>query len=135
MVILASVKVNFWLGFTAATIMILGAAYTLWMYKRVIYGAVANERVAKLTDLSRREFWLLASVTALVLWLGQGPALGAFAAWGGWRDLMGLILLAAIGGAVYVGIVLALFGRQWLAQLRRRRTASAANNPPDLPLE
>src|SRR6266702_4485800 len=51
LVVLASIKVNFWLGFTAATIMILGAAYTLWMYKRVIYGAVANERVAKLTDL------------------------------------------------------------------------------------
>jgi len=73
MVILASVRVNFWLGFAAATIMILGAAYTLWMYKRVIYGAVANERVAKLMDLSRREFWLLASVAALVLWLGVWP--------------------------------------------------------------
>ena len=73
MVILAAVKVNFWLGFTAATIMILGAAYTLWMYKRVIYGAVANEQVAKLIDLSRREFWLLASVAALVLWMGVWP--------------------------------------------------------------
>jgi NADH-quinone oxidoreductase subunit M len=73
MVILAAVKVNFWLGFTAATIMILGAAYTLWMYKRVIYGAIANERVAKLTDLSRREFWLLANVAALVLWMGVWP--------------------------------------------------------------
>jgi NADH-quinone oxidoreductase subunit M len=73
LVILAAVKVNFWLGFAAATIMILGAAYTLWMYKRVIYGAVANDRVAKLTDLSRREFWLLASVAALVLWLGVWP--------------------------------------------------------------
>jgi NADH-quinone oxidoreductase subunit M len=73
MVILAAVKVNFWLGFTAATIMILGAAYTLWMYKRVIYGAIANERVAKLIDLSRREFWLLASVAALVLWMGVWP--------------------------------------------------------------
>jgi len=73
LVILAAVRVNFWLGFAAATIMILGAAYTLWMYKRVIYGAVANDRVAKLTDLSRREFWLLASVAALVLWLGVWP--------------------------------------------------------------
>ena len=73
MVILASVKVNFWLGFAAATIMILGAAYTLWMYKRVIYGAIANERVARLTDLSRREFWLLASIAALVLWMGVWP--------------------------------------------------------------
>jgi NADH-quinone oxidoreductase subunit M len=73
MVILASVKANFWLGFAAATIMILGAAYTLWMYKRVIYGAVANENVAKLTDLGRREFWMLASVAALVLWMGLYP--------------------------------------------------------------
>jgi NADH-quinone oxidoreductase subunit M len=73
MVILASVKVNFWLGATAATIMILGAAYTLWMYKRVIYGAVANDRVAKLQDVNRREFWLLASVAALVLWMGVWP--------------------------------------------------------------
>jgi len=65
--------VNFWLAFGAATIMILGAAYTLWMYKRVIYGAVANEHVAKLMDLSRREFWMLASVAALVLWMGVWP--------------------------------------------------------------
>ena len=67
MVILASVKVNFWLGFTAATIMILGAAYTLWMYKRVIYGAIANAHVAALTDLNRREFWLLATLAALLI--------------------------------------------------------------------
>jgi NADH-quinone oxidoreductase subunit M len=73
MVILASVRVNFWLGATAATIMILGAAYTLWMYKRVIYGAVANANVAALDDVNRREFWLLASVAALVLWMGVWP--------------------------------------------------------------
>jgi NADH-quinone oxidoreductase subunit M len=73
LVILAAVKVNFWLGALAATIMILGAAYTLWMYKRVIYGAVANDHVAQLTDLSRREFWLLAFVAALVLWMGVWP--------------------------------------------------------------
>jgi NADH-quinone oxidoreductase subunit M len=73
LVILAAVKVNFWLGALAATIMILGAAYTLWMYKRVIYGAVANDHVAQLTDLTRREFWLLASVAALVLWMGVYP--------------------------------------------------------------
>jgi NADH-quinone oxidoreductase subunit M len=73
MVILASVRVNFWLGATAATIMILGAAYTLWMYKRVIYGPVANDRVGALTDLSPREFWLLAAVALLVLWMGVWP--------------------------------------------------------------
>jgi NADH-quinone oxidoreductase subunit M len=73
LVILAAVKVNFWLGFLAATIMILGAAYTLWMYKRVIYGPIANDRVARLTDVSRREFWMLATVAALVLAMGVYP--------------------------------------------------------------
>ena len=73
LVVLASVKVNFWLGFTAATIMILGAAYTLWMYKRVIFGAVANPGVASMPDLSRREFWLLGIVALAVLALGIWP--------------------------------------------------------------
>jgi len=73
MVILAAVKANFWLGAAAATIMILGAAYTLWMYKRVIYGAVANDQVAALTDVNRREFWLLAAVALLVFWMGLWP--------------------------------------------------------------
>jgi NADH-quinone oxidoreductase subunit M len=73
MVILASIKVSFWLGFAAATIMVLGAAYTLWMYKRVIYGAVANANVAKLADLNRREFWLLTTIALLVLWMGVWP--------------------------------------------------------------
>jgi NADH-quinone oxidoreductase subunit M len=73
LVILAAVKVNFWLGFTAATIMILGAAYTLWMYKRVIYGEVANDDVRALSDVNRREFWMLGSVALLVLWMGVWP--------------------------------------------------------------
>jgi NADH-quinone oxidoreductase subunit M len=73
LVILASVKVNFWLGFLAATIMILGAAYTLWMYKRVIFGAVANSGVASMPDLNRREFWLLALVALAVLGMGVWP--------------------------------------------------------------
>jgi NADH-quinone oxidoreductase subunit M len=73
LVILAAVKVNFWLGFLAATTMILGAAYTLWMYKRVIFGAVANAHVAALADLSRREFWLLAAVALAVLAMGVYP--------------------------------------------------------------
>ena len=51
----------------AATTLILGAAYTLWMYKRVIFGAVANDHVAALTDLNRREFWLLGALAAAVL--------------------------------------------------------------------
>jgi NADH-quinone oxidoreductase subunit M len=73
LVILAAVKVNFWLGFLAATTMILGAAYTLWMYKRVIFGAVANAHVAALSDLGRREFWLLAAVALAVLAMGVWP--------------------------------------------------------------
>ena len=73
LVILAAVKVNFWLGFTAATIMVLGAAYTLWMYKRVIYGAIANDHVRELSDINRREFWMLGSVALLVLWMGVWP--------------------------------------------------------------
>ncbi len=73
LVILAAVKVNFWLGFLAAIAMILGAAYTLWMYKRVIFGPVANDHVAKLTDLNRREFWLLVTLAVLVLAMGVYP--------------------------------------------------------------
>ena len=73
LVILAAVKANFWLGFAAAITMILGAAYTLWMYKRVIFGAVGNAHVAELHDLSRREFWLLAVVAVAVLAMGIWP--------------------------------------------------------------
>jgi NADH-quinone oxidoreductase subunit M len=73
MVILAAVKVNFWLGFAAALTLILGAAYTLWMAKRVIFGKVANPHVAELTDVTTREFWLLAVVAIAVLAMGLYP--------------------------------------------------------------
>jgi NADH-quinone oxidoreductase subunit M len=73
LVILAAVKVNFWLGFGAALTMILGAAYTLWMYKRVIFGEVGNAHVAELTDLNRREFWMLGAVALAVLAMGVWP--------------------------------------------------------------
>ena len=73
MIILAAVKANFWIGFLAALTLILSAAYTLWMYKRVWYGAVTNARVASLTDLSRREFWLLAVLVVAVLAMGIYP--------------------------------------------------------------
>ncbi len=73
MVILAAVKANFWLGFGAAITLILGAAYTLWMYKRVYFGEVANDHVAKLTDVTRREFWLLALLAFAVLAMGVWP--------------------------------------------------------------
>ena len=73
MVILAAVQVNFWLAFLAGTTLVLGAAYTLWMYKRVIFGDVANDNVRALKDLSGREFWLLATVAAAVLLMGIWP--------------------------------------------------------------
>jgi NADH-quinone oxidoreductase subunit M len=73
MVILAAVKANFWVGFLAAVTLILGAAYTLWMYKRVWFGAAVSEQVAALKDLSRREFWLLATLAAVVLVMGVYP--------------------------------------------------------------
>src|SRR5580700_10165939 len=62
---------------------------------------------------------------ALVLWIGERPILAFVAGWGRFNELIGLVVLAAIGGGVYVGIVLALFGRQWLAQLRRRRAGAS----------
>jgi NADH-quinone oxidoreductase subunit M len=73
MVILAAVKANFWLGFLAALTLILGAAYTLWMYKRVIFGAPAHKYVAELADVNRREFWMLTTLAVLVLAMGVWP--------------------------------------------------------------
>ena len=73
MVILGAVKVNFWLGFVAATTMVFGAAYTLWMVKRVYFGAVANDSVASLTDIDAREFAMLAALAIPVLWMGVYP--------------------------------------------------------------
>jgi len=73
LVILAAVKANFWLGFAAAITLILGASYTLWMYKRVIFGAIANVNVAKMKDIGSREFWLLGAVAAAVLLMGVWP--------------------------------------------------------------
>jgi NADH-quinone oxidoreductase subunit M len=73
MVILAAVKFNFWVGFLAATTLIFGAAYTLWMVKRVFYGEIANKHVAELKDLNKREFLILAMLAALVIGLGVYP--------------------------------------------------------------
>jgi NADH-quinone oxidoreductase subunit M len=73
MVILAAVKVNFWYGFLAATTLIFGAAYTLWMYKRVVFGAVANAHVEHLTDISKREFLVLGLLAIAVLGMGLYP--------------------------------------------------------------
>ncbi|KQR85968.1 NADH:ubiquinone oxidoreductase subunit M [Burkholderia sp. Leaf177] len=73
MVILAAVKFNFWIGFLATFTLVLGAAYTLWMYKRVHFGAVANEHVAKLKDINRREFFMLAVLAVFTLYMGLYP--------------------------------------------------------------
>ncbi|MBR8399450.1 NADH-quinone oxidoreductase subunit M [Burkholderia cenocepacia] len=73
MVILAAVQYNFWIAFGAAFTLILGAAYTLWMYKRVYFGAVANDHVAKLKDIGRREFLMLAVLAAFTLLMGLYP--------------------------------------------------------------
>ncbi|MFN9573512.1 MAG: NADH-quinone oxidoreductase subunit M [Betaproteobacteria bacterium] len=72
-VILGAVKYNFWIGAIAATTLILGAAYSLWMYKRVIFGDIANERVRELTDIDGRETLALALLAALVLGMGLYP--------------------------------------------------------------
>ena len=74
MVIMGAVKFNFWIGFLAATTLIFGAAYTLWMYKRVIFGAIANDRVAGLTDINARETLVLGALAIAVLWMGLYPA-------------------------------------------------------------
>ena len=73
MVILAAVKFNFWIGFLAAFTLVLGASYTLWMYKRVHFGGVANEHVAKLKDINKREFFMLAVLAVFTLYIGLYP--------------------------------------------------------------
>jgi NADH-quinone oxidoreductase subunit M len=73
MVILGAMKANFWLAFLAATTLVWGASYTLWMYKRVIFGAVANPHVAALKDLNSREVIVLSLLAAAVLFMGVYP--------------------------------------------------------------
>jgi NADH-quinone oxidoreductase subunit M len=73
MVILGTVKFNFWLGLLAATTLVFGAAYTLWMVKRVYFGDVANADVKALKDINTREFTMLALLAAAVLWMGVYP--------------------------------------------------------------
>jgi NADH-quinone oxidoreductase subunit M len=74
LVIMGAMKFNFWIAFVAATTLIFGAAYTLWMYKRVIFGPIANEHVAALEDLDRREFAVLGLLAIAVLGMGVFPA-------------------------------------------------------------
>ena len=73
MVILAAVKANFWIGAAAASALIFGAAYSLWMYKRVYLGSVGNHHVKELTDIGRREFLIMALLAIAVLYMGVHP--------------------------------------------------------------
>ncbi len=73
MVILAAVRFDFWIGLLAATALILGAAYSLWMYKRVAFGKVANAHVAALKDIGARESFMLAVLAIASLWMGIVP--------------------------------------------------------------
>jgi NADH-quinone oxidoreductase subunit M len=73
MVVLGAVRVNFWWAFLAATTLIFGAAYTLWMYKRVVFGPVANEHVAEMKDINSREFVVLGLLALCVLGMGVYP--------------------------------------------------------------
>ena len=74
MVILGAVKFNFWIGLLAATALIFGAAYSLWLVKRVIFGAIGNHHVAELTDLNKREFFMLGILAIAVIAMGLYPA-------------------------------------------------------------
>ena len=73
MVILGAIRANFWLGFAAATALIFGAAYTLWMFKRVYLGPVANAHVKALVDINAREFLVMALLAVTVLYMGLYP--------------------------------------------------------------
>jgi NADH-quinone oxidoreductase subunit M len=73
MVILASFRADFWFAFLAGTTLILGAAYTLWMVKRVVYGEVKSDGVATLTDINAREILVLGTLALAVLILGLWP--------------------------------------------------------------
>jgi len=73
LVILGAVKYNFWVAFAAATTLIFGAAYSLWMVKRVIFGEIANDHVRQLTDINSREFTILALLAAAVIYMGVNP--------------------------------------------------------------
>jgi NADH-quinone oxidoreductase subunit M len=73
MVILGAVRANFMLGLAAASALIFGAAYTLWMYKRVYLGPIVHEKVRQLTDINKREFLMLGMLAVAVLYMGLYP--------------------------------------------------------------
>jgi NADH-quinone oxidoreductase subunit M len=74
MVIMGAMRFNFWIALVAGTTLVFGAAYTLWMYKRVIFGEVGNKHVAELKDANARELLVLGLLAAAVLWMGVYPA-------------------------------------------------------------
>ena len=74
MVIMGAMRFNFWIALVAATTLVFGAAYTLWMYKRVIFGEVGNRHVAELSDANGRELLVLGLLAVAVLWMGLYPA-------------------------------------------------------------
>ena len=73
MVIIAGVQYNFWIGLMAATALILGASYSLWMYKRVYLGDITNDNVRNLQDINCREFLIMAILAVAVIWMGVYP--------------------------------------------------------------
>ena len=73
MVIMGAVEYNFWIGLMAATALILGACYSLWMVKRVAFGDIANDHVRDLHDLSSREFLMLSIMAIAVIYMGVHP--------------------------------------------------------------
>jgi NADH-quinone oxidoreductase subunit M len=72
-VIMGAVEYNFWIGLLAATALILGASYSLWMVKRVAFGEIANDNVRGMSDLSAREFFILGIMAIAVLYMGIYP--------------------------------------------------------------
>jgi NADH-quinone oxidoreductase subunit M len=70
---LGAVQFNFWIGMAAASALIFGAAYTLWMYKRVYLGPVTNDAVKKLKDINAREFLMLGLLAFAVMYMGLYP--------------------------------------------------------------
>ena len=74
MVILGAVEFNFWIGLLAATALIFGAAYSLWMVKRVVFGPIGNKHVEELTDIDKREFFMFAVLAIAVIAMGLYPA-------------------------------------------------------------
>ena len=70
---MAATQVNFWFAFVAATTLIFGAAYTLWMYKRVVFGTITNPKVEEMTDVNAREILLLGVLAVCVLAMGLYP--------------------------------------------------------------